>query len=378
MNQTILLESKTARNGAIQEVTNERMDDVFHKVKGLVLLPDDMHVTVEMVANYYEVDKELIKYHIKENSDELISDGLKVLKGSELKDFKAQVVELPDLKFAPSLTIIPRRAILRIGMLLRDSEIAKQVRTYLLNVESNASHNDKLLALSQEHKIELIDLKNDIKFLAMKAELQDTINMTIVTKIEELLNQPLFKIHENMSSKYEILLIEFQNVMSDLGIKDKYNNRYNLFNNAFGNWTGHIFKSDKINKKQFWLSIYGLENIEPFIVGVKQGIIVQNKNGNWVSKSGVYTNKVEWRKVLTEFNNECAYCGDDTLLMAEHIIPQTDEKSSDIIYNILTSCRSCNQDKGVKSIAEFYNKSHKGYTKDRKDKIKSHWNKYKI
>ena len=81
---------------------------------------------------------------------------------------------------------------------------------------------------------------------------------------------------------------------------------------------------------------------------------------------------------MNEFNNECAYCGSGNVLMAEHIIPQTDEKSTDMIYNILPSCRRCNQDKGIKSIAEFYNKNHRGYTKDRKDRIINHWNKYKI
>ena len=125
MNQTILLESKTARNGAIQEVTNERMDDVFHKVKGLVLLPDNTHVTVEMVANYYEVGLEAINSLIKDNRDELIGDGIKVLEGEQLKSFK-NISQISNR--AKALTIIPRRAILRIGMLLRDSEIAKQIR----------------------------------------------------------------------------------------------------------------------------------------------------------------------------------------------------------------------------------------------------------
>ena len=37
-----------------------------------------------------------------------------------------------------SLRLIPRRAILRIGMLLRDSHVAKTVRSYLLNVEEEA------------------------------------------------------------------------------------------------------------------------------------------------------------------------------------------------------------------------------------------------
>ncbi|WP_052292924.1 phage antirepressor KilAC domain-containing protein [Desulfofarcimen acetoxidans] len=57
---------------------------------------------------------------------------------------------VPDLKYAPSLTIIPRRAILRIGMLLRDSEVAKTVRSYLLNVEERASATQRQQAMEDE------------------------------------------------------------------------------------------------------------------------------------------------------------------------------------------------------------------------------------
>lgn len=39
--------------------------------------------------------------------------------------------------------LLPRRAVLRIGMLLRDSEVAAKVRTYLLNVEENTKQEDK-------------------------------------------------------------------------------------------------------------------------------------------------------------------------------------------------------------------------------------------
>mgnify|MGYP000997830893 CR=1 FL=1 len=192
-NEQILTESKTARENTIKEITkitDDRTNEIFTKVKGLVLLPDNINTTVEMTANYFEVDKKLIEYHIKQNKDELLSDGLKVLKGKELKDFKGYLAELGDLdskiKASPTLTLIPRRAILRLGMLIQKSEIAKQIRTYLLNVEENTSNDDRLFALSKltNNKVNILERKID-----KLTEQNDNIkkqNNIIVTNNEEL------------------------------------------------------------------------------------------------------------------------------------------------------------------------------------------------
>ena len=99
----------------------------------LSLLPDDIHVTVEMAISYYEVSIEAV---ITRHRLELEYDGLVILTGFGLREFisKLQIAT----SFHPRLnrlTIIPRRAVLRIGMLLRDSEVAKTVRSYLLNLE---------------------------------------------------------------------------------------------------------------------------------------------------------------------------------------------------------------------------------------------------
>lgn len=94
-----------------------------------------------MVADYYEVGVEAIKSLIKDHRDELTSDGLKVLSSIEFKDLARSFEDKGMFGFSSKtrgLTLIPRRAILRIGMLLRDSQVARTVRTYLLNVEEEA------------------------------------------------------------------------------------------------------------------------------------------------------------------------------------------------------------------------------------------------
>ena len=129
MNTDVLVESKSLRDEYVGRT------DVLDKVRKLVFLPDDLHATVEMVTTYYEVGFEAIKSIIKENREELESDGLSTLSGEELRSLK-------DLgcisKNTAALIVIPRRAILRVGMLLRDSVVAKEVRTALLNIEEAA------------------------------------------------------------------------------------------------------------------------------------------------------------------------------------------------------------------------------------------------
>lgn len=109
---------------------------VLDKVKALELLPRTIYVTTEMVASYYEVTVEVVRQVVVRHRDELVADGFASLTGEELSEFKS--LSGIDSR-APSLAVFPRRALLRIGMLLRDSEVAKQVRTYLLEAEERPS-----------------------------------------------------------------------------------------------------------------------------------------------------------------------------------------------------------------------------------------------
>ncbi|MFE2297977.1 hypothetical protein ACFXAW_07250 [Streptomyces sp. NPDC059445] len=130
-NELILTESRTMRAQTADRV------DVLDKVKALALLPDDAHATTDIVANYFEVDIEAIKSLVKDNRVELFENGMRILVGEELRSFKALCgIESK----ARSLATYSRRTILNVGQLLRDSSIARQVRTYLLDAESEATH----------------------------------------------------------------------------------------------------------------------------------------------------------------------------------------------------------------------------------------------
>ena len=85
MNNLALTESKSLRDENISKV------EALEKVKAIEYMTDGMIVSVEQAVDYYEVSKGTIKSLISEHNDELISDGLKVLKGKELKQFKTQL-----------------------------------------------------------------------------------------------------------------------------------------------------------------------------------------------------------------------------------------------------------------------------------------------
>ena len=138
-----IVESRSLRDKYADQV------DVLNKVKKLSMLPDDIHVTVEMAANYYDVSINSIHQIMHRHREELKADGMKVLRGEELQQFKIDLQGV-SLSAKSNLTLLTRRALLRIGMLLRDSEVAKTVRSYLLNVEEKASDKQRQQAMDEE------------------------------------------------------------------------------------------------------------------------------------------------------------------------------------------------------------------------------------
>ncbi|MGW1912127.1 restriction endonuclease [Streptomyces sp. NPDC002076] len=187
INDSALLESKTLRSSVLDRT------DVLDRVKALSLLPDGMHVTTAMVAAYFEVGLKAIESVVVDHREELEASGYRVLAGTELTSFK----EVCGIRSrSRSLALYPRRAVLNVAMLLRDSEVARQVRVYLLDMEylartqpvENPVHTaplslddridqritrilgktvvpmfNALIETSGEHRRELISLRTDVQ-----------------------------------------------------------------------------------------------------------------------------------------------------------------------------------------------------------------------
>jgi restriction system protein len=193
IDESALLESKTLRGSVLDRT------DVLDKVKALSLLPDGMHVTTAMVAAYFGVTIEAIRQLKARHREELSSNGMLTLQGPELARFKSDILSrYPGSYPQPrsSLTLYSRRSVLNVAMLLRDSHVARQVRTYLLDMEYSGRTQpvdnlplpdtvllddridqrithilgktvvpmfNALIAASGEHRRELIELREDIE-----------------------------------------------------------------------------------------------------------------------------------------------------------------------------------------------------------------------
>ncbi|NGN69486.1 restriction endonuclease [Streptomyces sp. A7024] len=124
--ETALLESRTLRDSVM------RRTEVLDRVKALSLLPDGTYVTTAMVAAYFEVGENVIRAMVHDHQEELAANGYRVLSGAELSYFK-QLCGMQSK--ARAVALFSRRTVLNVAMLLRDSEVARQVRIYLLDIE---------------------------------------------------------------------------------------------------------------------------------------------------------------------------------------------------------------------------------------------------
>ena len=156
-----IIEVKTIREQFIGRT------EVLDKVKELFLIPKLEVMTTKQVANYFEVDHNLINQCYKRNKAEIDNDGVtykkieefRCDKMSQLKTGKratttfqtenGQIIEIQN----NGTKCFSKRAVLRIAMLLRDSEIAKEIRTQLLNTFEVATAEQRIETIKTEQEI---------------------------------------------------------------------------------------------------------------------------------------------------------------------------------------------------------------------------------
>jgi hypothetical protein len=147
--ELIYTESKTARDDVINAVEYDFLD----KMKAIIYLTDEMVLSLDQAANYYESTKKSIDTIITRNKEEFLED-ISVLRGEELRAFKEKVTLLHGEgelnNRTPSLTLMNKRALLRIGMIMTNNAMATRIRNYLLNLEEDAKFDRKQWAIQRE------------------------------------------------------------------------------------------------------------------------------------------------------------------------------------------------------------------------------------
>lgn len=144
--------------------------EVLERVKELLLLPDTDLMSINHVAEYYEVTPEWIKELYGNHREEIDSDGTEILprgyyNGSKLKPTSieqkqtsvtytfedGQIVTINNR----GLKAFSKRAVLRIGMLLQQSNVAARIRTALLDIEEKVSDEVKVQDIKEEQRLML-------------------------------------------------------------------------------------------------------------------------------------------------------------------------------------------------------------------------------
>lgn len=80
----------------------------------------------------------------------------------------------------------------------------------------------------------------------------------------------------------------------------------------------------------------------------------------------------QWEQIKSDFEYECAYCGEKLALTQEHFVPLS--KGGEYTHNnIIPSCGSCNSSKGNKDFFKWYPQQ-ETYSKKRENKILEYLN----
>lgn len=133
---------------------------------------------------------------------------------------------------------------------------------------------------------------------------------------------------------------------------------------------------------QYIIEKFDLDEVERFVCGVEQKLIVKSKAGHWVNRNGYNTNSVEWERTLRDFGYSCAYCGSTEGIVAEHIVPygtisKFNPELTNVVNNVVPSCPICNQSKYTHDMEQWY-KRQRSFDPARLRKIKEHQKKYEI
>lgn len=144
--------------------------EVLERVKKLLLLPGTEMMSIEQVADYYEVSDRWIKELYGYNREEIDSDGTELLSrnfynGSEVKPTSVENKQTSATYIFDDgqmitinnrgLKAFSKRAVLRIGMLLQQSSVAREVRNQLLNIEEKSSDEVKVQDINEEQSLML-------------------------------------------------------------------------------------------------------------------------------------------------------------------------------------------------------------------------------
>ncbi|MEC2236643.1 hypothetical protein P9G78_17890 [Bacillus subtilis] len=204
--------------------------DVLDKVKKLKMLGDKQHTSIKFLSEYFGMKVPTLTTYIHRNNEVLVEDGLKKLEGLELEGFKHKY-NMPG-KFI-KLYIVPKRAALRLAMILKNSDTAIKVRKELTDEEDGAQQ-EFVPSVFHERK-EVVAPASDINVIK---EMMKSNNIQILHEVKNMLT-PIFNMQQSVQNMTETSTKEIFDLKNEiLSLKHEKTGTNKLLAD----------KDDKINK----------------------------------------------------------------------------------------------------------------------------------
>lgn len=165
------------------ELRSEMLDkiEVLDKVGRLLLLPNTEIATTKMVAEYFEVEFKTVSKSIERNREELSKSGMVFKKYNEIKELiNSDIMSQLNISKQGS-NVFSKRAILNLAMLLRDSNIAFEVRQALLDQQEVISDEQKVHGINEQQRLMLavMEAPDEVSRLIAISELNNYNNRHI-------------------------------------------------------------------------------------------------------------------------------------------------------------------------------------------------------
>ena len=192
---------------------------ILESVKDILTIANTDLITIQMCADYYEVNKNTLEVLISRNKEEFKENGLKTYKR---KDFKEIVLNLQDVSLETArykdtlkaddivlditnrgITLLTKRTLLNVGMLLRDSEIAKELRRRILDVMHDAENGQGNSDTIVEEIDEETRLAQQLGVAMLRGDLVKAIELN--SKINELRNKRIAELENENKHKSSVI-----------------------------------------------------------------------------------------------------------------------------------------------------------------------------
>lgn len=177
---------------------------ILETVKDILTIANTDLITVQMGADYFEVGLSTFEMVISNNRKELEENGYKTYKLKELKNMFENPSDLGIETFPNrGKALLTKRTLLNIGMLLRDSEIAKELRRRMLDVMHDAENGQGDTNTIVEEIDEETRLAQQLGVAMLRGDLVKAIELN--SKINELRNKRIAELENENKHKSSVI-----------------------------------------------------------------------------------------------------------------------------------------------------------------------------